>query len=205
MTDFAQPLRESDVDPDPIRQFAAWFERAKGAGIPIPEAAAVATATREGRPSVRMVLVKRADETGFVFFTNYQSRKAGELDANPWAALLFYWHPLGRQVRIEGPVQRVSSEESAAYIRSRPRGSQISALASPQSRPVPNREWLEQRVAELSDRYADADPPIPDSWGGYRLVAETLEFWQNRNDRLHDRLLYSRRAGGRWQMERLAP
>ena len=205
MTDFAQPLREEDADPDPVAQFRVWFHAAAEAGLRMPEAAAVATASDEGAPSVRMVLVKQADERGFVFYTNYESRKARELAANRFAALLFYWDPLGRQVRIEGTVERTTAEESAAYIRSRARGSQLSALSSPQSRPVESRAALEARVAELTDRYADAELPLPEAWGGFRLTPQTFEFWQNRDDRLHDRLLYRRRPEGGWAIERLAP
>ena len=205
MTDFAEPLREEDVDPDPVAQFHVWFAAAGDAGLRMPEAAAVATAANDGAPSVRMVLVKQVDEDGFVFYTNYESRKSRELAVNPAAALLFYWDPLGRQVRIEGGVERVTREESEAYIRSRPRGSQLSALSSPQSRPIESRAVLEERVAELTDRYADADLPMPEAWGGFRLTPQTFEFWQNRNDRLHDRLLYRRRLEGGWAIERLAP
>jgi pyridoxamine 5'-phosphate oxidase len=205
MTDFAQPLREEDVDPDPVRQFHAWFQAAADVGVRMPEAAAVATAANDGTPSVRMVLVKQANEDGFVFYTNYESRKARELAVNPSAALLFYWDPLGRQVRIEGAVERTTAEESAAYVRTRARGSQLSALSSPQSRPIANRAELEERVAELSERYADRDLPLPEAWGGFRLTPQTFEFWQNRNDRLHDRLIYRRRPEGGWVIERLAP
>ena len=205
MTDFAQPLREEDVDRDPVRQFHAWFQAAADVGVHMPEAAAVATVANDGTPSVRMVLVKQADEDGFVFYTNYESRKAQELAVNPNAALLFYWDPLGRQVRIEGGVQRTTADESAAYVRSRARGSQLSALSSPQSRPIASRAELEARVAELSERYADSELPLPEAWGGFRLTPQTFEFWQNRNDRLHDRLLYRRRPKGGWAIERLAP
>jgi pyridoxamine 5'-phosphate oxidase len=205
MTDFADPLREEDANPDPVAQFQVWSADAAEAGVRMPEAAAVATAANDGAPSVRMVLVKQADEDGFVFYTNYESRKARELAVNPSAALLFYWDPLGRQVRIEGGVERTTAEESAAYIRSRARGSQLSALSSPQSRPIESRAALEARVAELSERYADADLPMPEAWGGFRLTPHTFEFWQNRNDRLHDRLLYRRRPEGGWAIERLAP
>ena len=205
MTDFAQPLREQDADPDPVAQFHVWFAAAAEAGLRMPEAAAVATAADDGAPSVRMVLVKQADERGFVFYTNYDSRKARELTVNPAAALLFYWDPLGRQVRIEGTVERTTAEETAAYVRSRPRGSQLSALSSPQSRPIESRAFLEARVAELADRYADAELPLPETWGGFRLTPRTFEFWQNRDDRLHDRLLYRRRTEGGWAIERLAP
>ena len=205
MTDFAQPLREEDVDPDPVRQFQAWFQAAGDVGVHMPEAAAVATASNDGTPSVRMVLVKQADENGFVFYTNYESRKARELAVNPSAALLFYWDPLGRQVRIEGDVQRTTSQESAAYVRTRARGSQLSALSSAQSRPIASRAELEARVADLDERYADQELPLPETWGGFRLTPRTFEFWQNRSDRLHDRLLYRRRPEGGWSIERLAP
>lgn len=205
MPDFAAPLREQDADPDPLRQFGAWFDDAAGAGERAPEAAALATATSDGVPSVRMVLVKQCDERGFVFYTNYESRKGAELDANPRAALLFHWDLLGRQVRIEGTTKRTSWAESGSYIRSRPRASQLSALASPQSRPVKSRAALEERVAELAARHMDSDLPLPESWGGFRLVAESFEFWQHREDRLHDRLLYTPRADGTWVLARLAP
>jgi pyridoxamine 5'-phosphate oxidase len=200
-----QPLLEAEVDPDPLRQFLAWFEEARGAELEMPEAAALATAAPRGSPSVRMVLVKQFDERGFVFFSNYESRKSQELAANPRAALLFHWQQLGRQVRIEGPTHRTSAEESARYVRSRPRGSQLSALASPQSRPVESRQVLEDQVRELATRHAGAELPLPATWGGFRVVAERYEFWQHRADRLHDRLLYVPAAAGRWRIERLAP
>jgi pyridoxamine 5'-phosphate oxidase len=205
MTDPSQPLREEDVDPDPVRQFTTWFDEATAAGVSQPEAVALATATPDGAPSVRMVLVKQTGHDGFVFFTNYESRKGGELAANPRAALLFHWEPFGRQVRIEGSVERTTREVSEAYAHSRARGSQLSAAASPQSRPVESREVLEHRVAELSDRYADTEVPVSDAWGGFRLTPETFEFWQHRDNRLHDRLRYGRAADGTWRIERLAP
>jgi pyridoxamine 5'-phosphate oxidase len=205
MADFAQPLREEDLDPDPIRQFAVWFGEATAAGTRAPEAAALATATPEGRPSVRMVLVKRWDEHGFVLFTNYESRKGDELVSNPFAALLFNWDLLGRQVRIEGSVARTSAEETAAYVQSRPRGSQLSAMASPQSRPVPSRAALEASVAELAARYEGQDLPVPGNWGGFRVTPDSIEFWQHREDRLHDRLRFRRTLDGGWDRERLAP
>ena len=205
MTDPSQPLREEDVDADPVRQFTSWFEQARSAGISQPEAAALATASTDGTPSVRMVLVKQANESGFVFFTNYESRKGGELTTNPHAALLFHWEPFGRQVRIEGRVARTEREESEAYARSRPRGSQLSALASPQSRAVESREFLERRVAELDERHAGDEVPLPDHWGGFRLTPETFEFWQHRDNRLHDRLRYTPSPGASWRIERLAP
>ena len=202
--DFARPLRESDADRDPFVQFERWFEAAREADARQPEAAAVATATPEGAPSVRMVLVKEHGPDGFVFYTNFASRKGRELSGNPQAAILFHWDVLGRQVRIEGPVRRMTRDESAPYIRSRPRGSQLSALASPQSQPVESREQLEQRVAELTERFQGEDPPLPENWGGFRVRPERFEFWQHRRDRLHDRLLYTR-AGEGWRLERLAP
>jgi pyridoxamine 5'-phosphate oxidase len=203
--EFAQPLRERDVDPDPFRQFGAWFERARSSGVRMPEAAALATATPDGTPSVRMVLVKETGTSGFAFYSNFDSRKGQELEANPRGALLFYWDPLGRQVRLEGEVERMSPMESAAYIRSRPRASQVSALASPQSQIIPGRSWLEARVAELAAAYEGVDVPLPDAWGGFRLRPQSFEFWQHREDRLHDRLLYIRAAEGGWRLERLAP
>ena len=199
------PLFEDDVDPDPLRQFAQWFQAAAQAGIEAPEAAAVATATPDGRPSVRMVLVKHADASGFTFFTNYESRKGRELAANPRAALLFHYDALARQIRVEGATRPISTEESAAYAASRPRGSQLSALASDQSRPVADRAVLERRVAELSERYAGGDLPLPPTWGGVRLAPERFEFWQGRDDRLHDRIVYTPATGGGWSIERLAP
>jgi pyridoxamine 5'-phosphate oxidase len=205
MADWDQPLRERDVDPDPIVQFDRWFADASAAGIRMPEAMAVATAGADGAPSARMVLMKRCDARGVVFFTNYDSRKGFELTENPKAALLFYWDVLGRQVRIEGPVTRTSPQESADYARSRARGSRISALASPQSRPVADRAELESLVAEVERELDGAEPPIDDGWGGFRVTPLRWEFWQNRDDRLHDRLLYTSVADGGWRIQRLAP
>jgi pyridoxamine 5'-phosphate oxidase len=204
MIDRGTPLRKEDLDGDPLRQFASWFGEARTAGVREPEAAALATASADGVPSLRMVLVKAFDERGFVFYSHYASRKGREIAANPRAALLFHWDPLGRQVRIEGPVERTSAEESAAYIRSRPRSSQLSALASPQSQTLESREELARRVGDLEREYADVELPLPSDWGGFRLAAETLEFWQQRHDRLHDRLRYRREDDG-WLVERLAP
>src|SRR5271170_3905205 len=169
MTGYGMPLREEDVDPDPLRQFAAWFRDAGASGVRLPEAAALATASADGAPSVRMVLVKSFDERSFVFYSSYASRKGRELAANPRAALLFHWDPLGRQVRIEGPVAHTSAEESAAYVRERPRASQLSALASPQSQIIDSREALERRVAELEQRHRGSELPLPGDWGGFRL------------------------------------
>jgi pyridoxamine 5'-phosphate oxidase len=195
---------QSHLVDDPLTLFESWLEEARLAEGLNAEALAVATATSAGEPSVRMVLLKGFDERGIVFFTNYSSRKGGELEQNPRAALLFHWPVLGRQVRVEGPVTRVAREESEAYAHSRPRQSQLSALASPQSRPVPDREWLERRVEELDREHAGAELPVREDWGGYRVDPEAWEFWQHRDNRLHDRHRYERTAGG-WQVERLAP
>jgi pyridoxamine 5'-phosphate oxidase len=200
----ARPLVEERVDPDPLRQFAAWFDEAAAAGIRAPEAAALATATPDGAPSARMVLVKSFGAGGFVFYTGTESRKARELEANPRAALLFVWDPLGRQVRVEGAVEPLPRERSHAYFRTRPRGAQLSAWASPQSEVVESRAWLEARVAQLASEHEGRDLDLPPAWGGYRLEPALVELWQHREDRLHDRLRY-RRDGGGWTLERLAP
>lgn len=200
----ARPFRRSDLDPDPLRQFAAWYREAQEAGIPFAHAVALATATPEGRPSVRMVLMKEFDERGFSFYTNYGSRKGRELGANPHAALLFYWHPLGRQVRLEGLVQPLPEGESDAYFKTRPLGGRLAAMASRQSEPIESRAVLEERFQELEARSADGDPARPEHWGGYRLMPELYEFWQHRENRLHDRFLYTPSGGG-WQIQRLQP
>ncbi len=201
-----EPLHTSDLAPDPLTQFGAWFDAARAAEIFEPEAMALATATPAGAPSLRMVLLKIYDARGFAFFTNYASRKGGELTTNPQAALLLHWKELGRQIRIEGAVERVDRAETEAYARSRSRGSQLSALASPQSQPIPDRAWLEQRVAELA-RDAPEQLPVGDSWGGFRLVPQRYEFWQHGADRLHDRFVYERSPDGTgaWTIQRLAP
>jgi pyridoxamine 5'-phosphate oxidase len=197
-------LREVDVDPDPIVQFHEWFEKVIEADLHEPNAMILATATGEGRPSARTVLLKGYDERGFVFYTNYEGRKARELEANPLCALLFYWGELERQVRIEGRVSRLSVEESDAYFLSRPRGSRLGAWASEQSRPVKDRSVLEERVKALEAEYEGREIPRPPYWGGYRVEPEVIEFWQGRENRLHDRIVY-RRDEERWKRERLQP
>jgi pyridoxamine 5'-phosphate oxidase len=203
--EFAQPLREQDLDPSPFVQFRRWYEQAVDAGLRAPEAATLATADAEGVPSARIVLVKVHDQSGFVFHSNYESRKGRELAVNPHAALVFHWDALGRQVRVEGDVERTSSAESAAYVRSRPRASQLSALASPQSEVIESRELVEEHVSSLAREYEGAELPIPTGWGGFRLLPHTFEFWQHREDRLHDRLRYRAQTGESWKLERLAP
>jgi pyridoxamine 5'-phosphate oxidase len=199
----ARPLRRRDLDADPLRQFERWFEEARP-HVRMVEVAALATASRDGAPSVRMVLLRRFAEDGFVFHTNLESRKGVELAENPRAALCVYWDPLGRQVRIEGPVSELGRAEVESYFRTRPRGAQLGAHASAQSRVVASREELDARVDELAREYEGRDLPLPDWWGGYRLRPESYEFWQHRDDRLHDRFRY-RRDGGEWILERLAP
>ena len=206
MTEIAdRPFDAGDLDPEPLKLFARWFDEANERDVVEPEAVALATATPAGAPSVRMVLTKGFDERGFVFFTNYGSRKAAELESNPHAALLYHWPELGRQVRIEGPVVRVARDETEAYARSRSRASQLSALASPQSRSVESRAWLERQVEELARRYEGAELPVKDEWGGYRLEPRAWEFWQHRPSRLHDRFRYLPEPAGGWRIERLGP
>jgi pyridoxamine 5'-phosphate oxidase len=199
----ARPLELGDLDPDPLEQFRAWFREAEGT-VRAPEAMALATATPEGTPSVRMVLMKGVDERGFVFFTGYESRKGRELAANPRAALLFYWDPLGRQVRVEGRLERTTPAESETYFHTRPRGAQIAALASRQSEVLPSRAELERRVVELEGEHDGRDVPVPPAWGGFRLTPDAYEFWQHRENRLHDRFRY-RPDGEGWAIERLSP
>jgi pyridoxamine 5'-phosphate oxidase len=198
-------LDEKDVDRDPLVQFRAWLDEARAAGVFEPEAAALATATPDGAPSARMVLLKGFDERGFRFFTSYESRKGAELDANPRAALLFHWKELGRQVRIEGPVERLPRDESAEYARTRSRSSRLSALASPQSRVVGSRAELEELVADADGRYPGEDVPLPGHWGGYLLRPRVYELWQHRAHRLHDRLRYRPQGSAGWVVERLGP
>lgn len=198
-------LCENDVDADPMRQFARWFDEAARADIPEPNAMTLATSTPDGRPSARIVLLRGIDDRGFAFFTNYESRKGRELEINPWAALVFFWHDMERQVRVEGLVERVSAEESDGYFHSRPASSRIGAWASPQSQVIASREELEKRCGHVEDRFADDTIPRPPHWGGYRLVPDAIEFWQGRPSRLHDRLRYTRCQHGDWVIERLAP
>ena len=189
---------------DPIELFSEWFEAAREAGLFLPESMALATADADGVPDARMVLLKGVDERGFVFYTNYGSRKAADLDANPRAALCFHWPVLERQVRVSGPVARIPEDESAEYFSSRPRASRVGAWASKQSEPLPDRAPLEARVAEYAQRFAGGDVPLPPFWGGYRLVPSRIEFWQGKADRLHDRLVFTR-PDGDWTSERLYP
>jgi pyridoxamine 5'-phosphate oxidase len=197
-------LTEADAAPDPIEQFQAWFSQALAARLPEPNAMVLATVGADGQPSARVVLLKGVDERGFVFYTNYDSRKGRELEGGGRAALVFYWAELERQVRVEGVAERVSTEESDAYFASRPPGSRIGAAASPQSRVIASRDELERRVAELSAQHPQGDIARPAHWGGYRVRPAVVEFWQGRPSRLHDRIRY-RLDGGKWAMERLAP
>lgn len=197
-------LDENTVDPDPLILFQRWLDEAIAAGIHLPEATTLATATVDGKPSARLVLLKQADARGFVFFTNYNSAKARDLNSNPQAALVFYWPQFERQVRVEGTVERTSAAESDAYFKTRPRASQIGALASPQSEVVAFREVLEQRFRELENLYEGREVDRPKHWGGYSLRPERIEFWKGRPSRLHDRILYERQ-GDTWSIRRLAP
>jgi pyridoxamine 5'-phosphate oxidase len=198
-------LSEADLAADPIEQFQKWFRQAVEGGILEPNAMVLATANKEAVPSTRVVLLKAVDQRGFAFFTNYESRKAGELAENPHAALTFPWTELERQVTILGSVTKVSREESRQYFNLRPRGSRLGAWVSTQSTVIPGREYLEAKLRELEDKYPGEEIPFPSYWGGYLVVPEQIEFWQGRPNRLHDRLRYVRQAGGPWRVERLSP
>jgi pyridoxamine 5'-phosphate oxidase len=210
MSEIYEPSKNPDLDettagPDPLLLFRRWFDDAIASGSRLPDAMTLATATKDGAPSARMVLLKQADENGLVFFTNYNSRKAQELDSNPRAALVLYWVQLDRQIRVEGSVERISSDESDEYFSTRPRESQIGALASPQSEVIASREVLTQRFKDYEEMFRDRHVPRPAHWGGYRLTPVRIEFWQNREGRLHDRILFERGADAAWSIKRLAP
>ncbi|HWN08806.1 MAG TPA: pyridoxamine 5'-phosphate oxidase [Pyrinomonadaceae bacterium] len=200
-----QTLDERNVEANPIVLFKRWFDAALASGSRLPETMTLATASKDGNPSARMVLLKGVDDDGFVFYTNYNSAKARQLEENPRAALVFYWVQLDRQVRVEGRVDRVTDAESDEYFQSRPRESQLGALASPQSEIVADRAVLEQRFRELEELYRDREVERPGHWGGYRLRPRRIEFWQNRSGRLHDRILYERQVDETWSISRLAP
>lgn len=201
-----QSLSDQDATDDPFPLFDRWYEDARRAGLYLPENMNLATASPDGAPSSRQVLLKEwGPDQGFVFYTNYDSCKAAELDANPRAALLFHWTTLHRQIRIEGPVERVSTEQSEAYFRRRPRGSQIAAWASRQSAEIPDRDALERRFREREEEFAGRDVPLPPFWGGYRVIPERIEFWQGRANRMHDRILYRRGEDSGWDVTRLSP
>jgi pyridoxamine 5'-phosphate oxidase len=201
----AQGLRRVDLDPDPIKQFSNWFTAAIEAGICDVNAMSLATAGTDGKSSVRVVLLKGFDQDGFVFFTNYESEKGRQLEANPYASFVFYWIELDRQIRISGKAEKTSREESQTYFHSRPVGSQLSAWASRQSEVIDGRRVLDARMAEMTERFGDKPVPLPPRWGGYRVKPETMEFWQGRPNRLHDRFRYTRQPDGSWLIERLAP
>ena len=204
--DFSRPpLLIEELESDPIVQFEKWFREAWDENYPMPHAMSLATASAEGLPTVRTVLLKRYDPRGFVFFTNYGSRKAKQMSDNPQAALLFPWVRLGRQVTVAGRVEKISKSESVQYFLSRPRGSQLSAWASAQSNVISSRAILESAFATVKRRFADGEVPLPDFWGGYRVDPDSIEFWQNRKDRLHDRFLYNRGENGAWRIDRLTP
>ncbi len=198
-------LKESEIAADPFKQFAEWFEVAQHSQLPEPNAMILATTTKEGKPSARVMLLKEVNSRGFVFYSNYESRKGKELQQNPHAAIVFNWLELQRQVRIEGHVERLDEQESTEYFQSRPKGSQIGAWTSPQSQVIPDRRVLDARVEELTEKYRDTEVlPKPESWGGFIVIPEAVEFWQGRSSRLHDRIRY-RISGEGWKIDRLAP
>ncbi len=201
----AHGLRRADLDPDPIKQFGIWFGEAAAAQIRDVNAMTLATATPDGAPSARIVLLKAISDRGFVFFTNYHSDKGRQLEANPRAALCLFWVQLERQIRIEGTVEKTSREESEEYFRSRPLGSRLGAWTSRQSEVIASREALESQLAEVTTQYDGADVPLPPQWGGYRVKPQSIEFWQGRTNRLHDRFRYRRHSDGGWRIERLSP
>ncbi|MDJ0595573.1 MAG: pyridoxamine 5'-phosphate oxidase [Pleurocapsa sp. MO_226.B13] len=198
-------LSETDVNSDPIAQFNVWFQQALDADLLEPNAMTLATATRDGKPTARIVLLKGVDKRGFVFYTNYESQKGQQLITNPYAALVFLWDKLERQVRIEGKVTKLDIEESKEYFHSRPKASQLGAWASDQSQVIPNREVLEQKLASLEAKYKDQTVPLPEHWGGFRVIPSRVEFWQGRPSRLHDRLVYDLQSDRSWQIKRLSP
>ena len=198
-------LSRRDLHPDPLEQFRRWYREAEDAGVPAPDAMALATASAGGAPSVRHVILRKFDERGFVFYTDLGSRKARELAENPRAAAVLYWRELARQVSLAGPAVPLRRDEAEAYFRTRPREARLAAWASPQSRPIPDRRWLEARYGEAGARFPGDEVPPPPSWGGYRIVPDTFEFWQGRARRLHDRFRYERRPDGSWRIERLGP
>jgi pyridoxamine 5'-phosphate oxidase len=198
-------LDEIGINRDPIRQFQSWLDEAVAAALPLPEAMTMATVSDDGQPHARVLLLKQVDDSGFVFFTNYLSSKAREIESNPAVALVFYWPQLERQVRVEGKVRKTSAEESREYFQTRPRESQIGAWASPQSQVIESRAVLEQRAADMEELYRGREIDCPEHWGGYRLWPERIEFWKGRIGRLHDRIVFERGADGSWLMQRLAP
>jgi pyridoxamine 5'-phosphate oxidase len=200
-----QGLSETEVHPNPFEQFKTWFNQALAAQLPEPNAMTIASATTDGKPYARIVLLKDYDERGFVFYTNYESHKGQQLVQNPWGAIAFWWTQLERQVRIEGRVEKVSELESDEYFQSRPKGSQLGAWASNQSQVIDSREVLERRLEQLKEEYENKQVPRPPHWGGFRVIPDEIEFWQGRPSRLHDRLLYRRSEDGTWKIQRLAP